>query len=67
VSMVAPGFAGAANFGGFAAPGLVGFGSFYLASPQEHSGSANPAWAWTRQPGYGLPCMACAPTIQKQI
>ena len=38
VSMVAPGFAGAANFGGFAAPGLVGFGSFYLASPQEHSG-----------------------------
>ena len=35
VSMVAPGFAGAANFGGFAAPGSVGFGSFYLASPQQ--------------------------------
>lgn len=35
VSMVAPGFAGAANFGGFAAPGSVGFGSFYLAAPQQ--------------------------------
>ncbi len=35
VSMVAPGFAGAANFGGFAAPGSVGFGAFYLASPQQ--------------------------------
>lgn len=37
VSMVAPGFAGAANFGGFAAPGSVGFGAFYLASPQQVS------------------------------
>jgi len=35
VSMVAPGFAGAANFGGFAAPGSVGFGSFYLATAQQ--------------------------------
>jgi len=35
VSMVAPGFAGAANFGGFAAPASVGFGAFYLAAPQQ--------------------------------
>jgi len=37
VSMVAPGFAGAANFGGFAAPASVGFGAFYLAAPQQVS------------------------------
>jgi len=35
VSMVSPGFGGAANFGGLAAPGSVGFGSFYLAAPQQ--------------------------------
>ena len=53
VSMVAPGFAGAANFGRFAAPGSVGFGPFYLAAPQQGTFpyTANPAWAWTRQPG----------------
>lgn len=28
-------FAGDANFGAFAAPGSVGFGSFYLAAPQQ--------------------------------
>ena len=37
VSMVAPGFAGAAYFGGFVAPGSGGFGSFYLAAPQQVS------------------------------
>jgi hypothetical protein len=28
-------FAGGANFGGFAVPGSVGFGSFYLTAPQQ--------------------------------